>query len=1245
MELSGGLLSLEATIFSKIIGIPQNSQDSPLFLKEVCAGVGCLGLGAMLHGMPVLAQMDKNAACCRVLRANCSPMVLEMDITSAEAQHALHAVEPLKDVVLGAGFPCQPFSQQGDRLAMQDPRSSAFWGVLQSAFFMQAKAVVLECVPEARTNPDIRRGLCELSELMHYKMGEVVLPLHVQWPTRRTRWWVILAPDYVNLCDFIAWPQDERYNQVKTVIGTWPCWSRNEEEILLPTDHAMACFEDPAFGDDQRRLNLHGLCPTLLHSYGNALTGCPCGCRRQAFSEARLRRGGLRGVLVHSLVFEKLRYFHPKEMALLLAVPSQLKLGDDPYLALCLLGQIASPLQSIWVFGHLLRALQRASDVQDLTDPLQSVMRFKQFLLHERFHLWPTITAHEEAPVLIDDEDSRIPLRRNGLTQVQDLLRAERKWCPWGSRPVLQDGPHDLPGDAIIHLAGRYGPYQLCTRRKSAGLPCDHMPICIQILYQESVLSYTMPAGGFLFEALWRLPSWNASWIVLDLQGAHLSPDQRQWKHITVRVPHPHGAGPLGQCGTFASQIWLTAQLLYRHATSRTTIPTIDPWTAALIMQNDHFGVHLAVPGHHFHVLIAVLDHWYLLVCHIYCDGLHIVCFDGLPHDLPAQMAHFGNQLADALNCSLAGLDKIGIIRQKDTYSCGAVMLAHLALELGLVEPTTPIDIAAWHHALLSLPAHLGPVAFGPSNSADIKDKLAPILRDRGVPDDRIEERIALAMQKIPPSDILQALNSKNAWPSLKALASRAHIAFMWIHPDELSRKIRERASSQFGVERSNRKQQGRGGQRGDAQPTPVNLDPHQLELVPGTFQCSDGTDAMQVAFSLIDPEQQGVAFCTAQEAIPFLQQGKSIAGQPLALLTCSSIPADHRGTLPVVDLLFPVHYQATNEPILVRGSLIQLGTGHIQRKSAQSLDLDSAPTQTLKIAVFQDAFPQDWATFTTAPVRTLQAVLPLLRTCRSLSCGNQCPLYHPPVDEETPLLLDIWSRQWHDAHGRKAKPDTCVSWSAMVRIPSSACTQLLTVSGTHGIFFEPRDATGRITDPAFGVVWLPGACIADIACKKSSVEGALGLARIHNKLGLRFAANQLEAAHKVLKPGEGFQHLDITGIYGDGRQSPFNQLEVMPMASVGKLVQLKNLQPKSFRLHLVRRLSHSRTRPRRKTPPNLCWHQCAHISSCAPSNRLHLPLIRGLLDLTPGLNGRAPLPQALPLLLLLASGSRWNFV
>ena len=182
------------------------------------------------------------------------------------------------------------------------------------------------------------------------------------------------------------------------------------------------------------------------------------------------------------------------------------------------------------------------------------------------------------------------------------------------------------------------------------------------------------------------------------------------------------------------------------------------------------------------------------------------------------------------------------------------LLILHLSLALLNRPPRLTLRPG---HALLSLPAHLGPVAFGPSNSADIKDKLAPILRDRGVPDDRIEERIALAMQKIPPSDILQALNSKNAWPTLKALASRAHIAFMWIHPDELSRKIRERASSQFGVERSNRKQQGRGGQRGDAQPTLVNLDPHQLELVPGTFQCSDGTDAMQVAFSLIDPDQQ----------------------------------------------------------------------------------------------------------------------------------------------------------------------------------------------------------------------------------------------------------------------------------------------------------------------------------------------------------------------------------------------------
>ncbi|CAJ1445328.1 unnamed protein product [Effrenium voratum] len=103
-------------------------------------------------------------------------------------------------------------------------------------------------------------------------------------------------------------------------------------------------------------------------------------------------------------------------------------------------------------------------------------------------------------------------------------------------------------------------------------------------------------------------------------------------------------------------------------------------------------------------------------------------------------------------------------------------------------------------------------------------------------------------------------------------------------------------------------------------------------------------------------------------------------------------------------------------------------------------------------------------------------------------------------------------------------------TWSIMARIPKSACTVLLSVSGASGIFIEPRD--DRSPDPRFGVIWLPGASLSEILCKRSSVKGALGLARFGSKIGLRFLATDLPDAHKLLRPGEDFVPLDIQEIY-----------------------------------------------------------------------------------------------------------------
>jgi hypothetical protein len=60
---------------------------------------------------------------------------------------------------------------------------------------------------------------------------------------------------------------------------------------------------------------------TFLHSYGNALMGCPCGCRSSSFSLTSLRTKGLRGCFVQSRMHHNPHFLHPANLGLLLGMP------------------------------------------------------------------------------------------------------------------------------------------------------------------------------------------------------------------------------------------------------------------------------------------------------------------------------------------------------------------------------------------------------------------------------------------------------------------------------------------------------------------------------------------------------------------------------------------------------------------------------------------------------------------------------------------------------------------------------------------------------------------------------------------------------------------------------------------------------------------------------------------------------------------------------------------------------------
>ena len=133
---------------SKILSHSKPSWDGLHSLIDLCSGFGGLAQGAIAAGMHVSVAVDQNpkmlalygkiSEATKICRDFGRPEVL-VDIW----QHAKGAK------VLSSGFSCQPYSRLGDGRSEHDTRSNCITKTLAAAYYLQVKAVILECVSPA----------------------------------------------------------------------------------------------------------------------------------------------------------------------------------------------------------------------------------------------------------------------------------------------------------------------------------------------------------------------------------------------------------------------------------------------------------------------------------------------------------------------------------------------------------------------------------------------------------------------------------------------------------------------------------------------------------------------------------------------------------------------------------------------------------------------------------------------------------------------------------------------------------------------------------------------------------------------------------------------------------------------------------------------------------------------------------------------------------------------------------------
>ena len=193
------------------------------------------------------------------------------------------------------------------------------------------------------------RDYCSATGFLRH---ELVLELAHVWPSHRHRWWCLLVHPAIKGVKLVPWSVDAKFTCISQVVDCFRIAEADCDQL------ALSEYEEEQFA---ARKPLHAYClrtnarlQTALHSWGSQVFACPCGCRK-AFTADRLDRG-ISGVLVPFTGAQgtlKFRHLHPQELAVLLGCPLGAAFGASLRLGLALLGQCASPLQSVWILSQL----------------------------------------------------------------------------------------------------------------------------------------------------------------------------------------------------------------------------------------------------------------------------------------------------------------------------------------------------------------------------------------------------------------------------------------------------------------------------------------------------------------------------------------------------------------------------------------------------------------------------------------------------------------------------------------------------------------------------------------------------------------------------------------------------------------------------------------------------------------------------------------------------------------------------
>eukprot|EP00435_Cladocopium_sp_Y103_P060183 s1324_g22.t1 len=426
---------------------------------EMCAGAGISSTGLEKAGFthacsvelrPKLVELHK--------RLHPQVPIITGDIVNTSLLKELHALckPPFS---LTAGVARQPFSTGGNQAGQLDDRALTLPALIRACYLMQCPALFVECVTQARSNQWVRAHLDVLSQVLGYHVSEVDLRLEEVWCARRFRWWFTALQTSLGPMHLPPMPTGSGL-VVRDLMPFVKSWSHEDMQQLCLTAQEMMVYQQDGSNMAKYVVQMGSKLPTCLHSWGNQITPCECGCREDGLSPQRLLSRGIYSQIVavsSDLGLSPFRHLHVMEVSLLNGVLPLQDWGSNMRLCLCAVGQLASPLQSAWIGTCFRRHIGKILGHEQLVNPLDVLHAMKTELFAQSKMLFPPLMKQCDLPsVQVQFEQGPvIQVTVAPAATVADLHHAESSLHASPDRVLLLDAQTGEELSADVCIAGR----------------------------------------------------------------------------------------------------------------------------------------------------------------------------------------------------------------------------------------------------------------------------------------------------------------------------------------------------------------------------------------------------------------------------------------------------------------------------------------------------------------------------------------------------------------------------------------------------------------------------------------------------------------------------------------------------------------------------------------------------------------------------------------------------------------------